>query len=146
MRLSRAPLTASLALLAATAGMIVPKVADAYRPRAAAAITGQITAGSFVMPGQGNIEVAFSPDEGAEDLVVKVIDSARQNVWVMAYSFTSTPITQALVRAANRRVDVDIVVDAKQNLHSKVARAALNALVLAGADVRTISVYADAHG
>ena len=44
-------------------------------------------------------EVAFSPDEGGEALVVKVIDSAKSELRVLSYSFTSAPVTAALLRA-----------------------------------------------
>ena len=64
---------------------------------------------------QGAIEFGFSPDEGAERLVLRVIDSARSEIRLMAYSFTSVPVTQALLAARKRGVDVALVVDAKSN-------------------------------
>ena len=66
----------------------------------------------------------------------------------MAYSFTSAPITQALIRARRRGVAVFMVVDYKDNVTEDrygKSRAALSALVEAGAQVRTISVYPIAH-
>ncbi len=56
-------------------------------------------------------EVAFSPNGGATDLVVRAIDSATQSVRVASYSFTSRPIAAALARARGRGVDVALVVD-----------------------------------
>jgi phosphatidylserine/phosphatidylglycerophosphate/cardiolipin synthase-like enzyme len=103
---------------------------------------------SITMPAQGTMEVAFSPNEGAESLVIKVIDSARSELRVMAYSFTSVPVVEALLRARHRpghAVDVQVVVDAKENLRSRNAIAAMNALVNAGVVVRTIDVYPIAH-
>ncbi|WP_432262980.1 phospholipase D family protein [Cupriavidus sp. TMH.W2] len=100
------------------------------------------------VPATGTIEVAFSPNEGSEALVVKVIDSAKTEIRLLAYSFTSAPVTAALLRAKQRGVDIAMVVDAKNNLsedRSGKARAALNALVNAGIRVRTISVYAIHH-
>jgi len=47
---------------------------------------------SFEVPATGSIEVAFSPSEGSEALVVKVVDSARSELRVLAYSFTSAPV------------------------------------------------------
>src|SRR5438876_6694540 len=103
---------------------------------------------SFAMPAAGTIEVAFSPNEGSEALVVKVIDSAKSELRVLSYSFTSAPVTAALLRAKKRGVDVRVVADHKNNVSqdsSGKARAALSALVNAGVDVRTISVYPIHH-
>jgi len=103
---------------------------------------------SFEVPATGTIEVAFSPSEGGEALVVKVADSARTELRILAYSFTSAPVTAALLRAKKRGVDVRLVADEKNNVtedRSGKARAALSALVNAGIDVRTISVYAIHH-
>ena len=103
---------------------------------------------SFTMPAAGTVEVAFSPNEGSEALVIKVIDSAKSELRVLSYSFTSAPVTAALLRAKKRGVDVRLVADQKNNVsedRSGKARAALSALVNAGADVRVISVYPIHH-
>lgn len=103
---------------------------------------------SVAVPAAGTIEVAFSPHEGSEALVIKVIDLARSDLRVLSYSFTSAPVTSALLRAKKRGVDVRLVADHKNNLSadsSGKARAALSALVNAGIDVRTISVYPIHH-
>lgn len=103
---------------------------------------------SFTMPASGTIEVAFSPNEGSEALVIKVIDSAKSELRLLSYSFTSAPVTSALLRAVKRGVDVRLVADRKNNISadsSGKARAALSALVNAGVDVRTISAYPIHH-
>jgi phosphatidylserine/phosphatidylglycerophosphate/cardiolipin synthase-like enzyme len=103
---------------------------------------------SFTMPAAGTVEVAFSPNEGSEALVVKVIDSAKSELRVLSYSFTSAPVTSALLRAKKRGVDVRLVADQKNNVSqdsSGKARAALSALVNAGVDVRVIGVYPIHH-
>jgi phosphatidylserine/phosphatidylglycerophosphate/cardiolipin synthase-like enzyme len=103
---------------------------------------------SFTMPASGTIEVAFSPNEGSEALVIKVIDSARSELRLLSYSFTSAPVTSALLRAVKRGVDVRLVADRKNNISadsSGKARAALSALANAGIDVRTIGAYAIHH-
>ncbi len=100
------------------------------------------------MPATGAIEVAFSPDEGAQALVLKVIDSSRHELSLLAYSFTSSPVVSALIRARKRGVDVRVVADAHGNLDSDrnpKARAALSALANAGIDVRVIDVYPIHH-
>src|SRR5438067_9074577 len=47
--------------------------------------------GSQEVPATGSIEVAFSPNEGSEALVLKVIDSAKREIRLLSYSFTSAP-------------------------------------------------------
>ena len=96
----------------------------------------------------GTLEVAFSPKQGAEALVLKAIDSARSSIKVMAYSFTSSRVTAALLRAQKRGVAVSLVADEQHNLKngaSPKARAAFSALSLAGAQVRVISAFAIHH-
>lgn len=98
----------------------------------------------------GSLEVAFSPGGGGgEELVVKVIDSARSEIKVLAYSFTSAPIVRALLAAQKRGVSISIVADEKSNLSegggNQKAVAALSALANAGVDVRTTSAFAIHH-
>lgn len=94
------------------------------------------------------VESAFSPDGGAESLVLRTIASARQSLRLAAYSFTSAEVVRALLDAKRRGLDVAVVVDAKNNLaddRSGKARAALAALATAGVSVRSISRYAIHH-
>ncbi|WP_245912846.1 phospholipase D family protein [Limnohabitans curvus] len=106
------------------------------------------TAGQAVRAA-GSLEVAFSPAGGGEELVIKVIDSARSEIKVLAYSFTSAPIVRALLAAHKRGVAVSIVADEKSNLSegggNQKALAALSALANAGVDVRTSNAYAASH-
>ena len=99
---------------------------------------------SFVVPTAGEIEVAFSPNEGSEQLVLKVIDSAKSEIKMLAYSFTSTPVVKALVQAKKKGVSISLVVDHKGNQGAK-SRAALSILVNVGCDVRTITAYQIHH-
>lgn len=99
-------------------------------------------------PRNGAIEVAFSPNQGAEELVIKVVRNASKAIDVMAYSFTSAPITSALLAAHKRGVKVRLVVDEKHNLEegaSRRARAALSALANAGVQVYVTSQFAIHH-
>lgn len=57
---------------------------------------------------------AFSPKQGATQLVIKTISSAKKSVHVAAYSFTSRPIADALVQTYQRGVDVKVVLDKSQ--------------------------------
>lgn len=100
------------------------------------------------VPAAGQLEVGFSPDAGAERLVLKVIGSAQRDIRILAYTFTSAPVTAALIEARHRGVDVALVVDHKANLvddRSGKAQRALAALANAGCRIRTISVYPIHH-
>jgi phosphatidylserine/phosphatidylglycerophosphate/cardiolipin synthase-like enzyme len=53
----------------------------------------------------------FSPKGGCQDAVVREIQKARREILVQAYSFTSDPISKALVEAKKRGVQVEILLD-----------------------------------
>ncbi|CAG9260871.1 Phosphatidylserine/phosphatidylglycerophosphate / cardiolipin synthase-like protein [Burkholderia diffusa] len=93
------------------------------------------------------IEVGFSPEGSAEQLVLQAIGSARSSIRLAAYSFTSPQVVNALIAAKRRGVDVAVVVDEKNNLRedARSGRAALNLLVNNGIPARTISVYPIHH-
>jgi phosphatidylserine/phosphatidylglycerophosphate/cardiolipin synthase-like enzyme len=59
-------------------------------------------------------QVFFSPGGGCTQAVVQQLNSAKSNVLVQAYSFTSAPIAKALVNAANRGVTVSVILDKSQ--------------------------------
>ena len=56
----------------------------------------------------------FSPNGGCTEAVVKSIDESTESVKVQAYSFTSRPIAEALVRAKKRGDKVIIILDKSQ--------------------------------
>jgi phosphatidylserine/phosphatidylglycerophosphate/cardiolipin synthase-like enzyme len=58
-----------------------------------------------------DIQVFYSPKGGCEEAVVREIKRAHREILVMAYSFTSEPITLALVEAKKRGLTVDILLD-----------------------------------
>jgi phosphatidylserine/phosphatidylglycerophosphate/cardiolipin synthase-like enzyme len=58
-----------------------------------------------------SLQAHFSPKGGCTDAIVHEIQQARHEVLVLAYSFTSKPIAQALVDAKLRGVHVEIVLD-----------------------------------
>ncbi|MGB9153518.1 MAG: phospholipase D family protein [Alphaproteobacteria bacterium] len=80
--------------------------------------------GAQVMPPPVSVELAFSPNGGATELVIKAIGAAKQSIHVAAYAFTSRPIAKALVDARKAGIDVEIVVDHEQiekDNHSEAA-------------------------
>jgi phosphatidylserine/phosphatidylglycerophosphate/cardiolipin synthase-like enzyme len=141
----------TLALLSLAIALACPGVATArtkHRSLVQAAVSAYEQQHTFQLPATGSIEVAFSPDEGSEHLVIKVIDAAQSELRLLSYSFTSAAVVDALIRARHRGVAVTLVADEKNNIkedRSGKARAALSALVNAGAEVRVISVYPIHH-
>jgi len=75
---------------------------------------------TYVLAGK----VYFSPKGGAQTAIVEQIQSAKSSIYVQAYSFTSKPIIDALVRAKNRGVNVIAILD-KSNLSDRYTAADL---------------------
>lgn len=59
----------------------------------------------------GGIDVYFSPQDKALPFILEQIEQARSNIVVMAFSFTSAPIADALVHAVERGVRVEGVME-----------------------------------
>lgn len=62
----------------------------------------------------GTIEVFFSPNGGVTSAIVSEIVSAKKEVLVQAYSFTSIPIAKSLLDAKKRGIMVEAVFDKSQ--------------------------------
>src|SRR6266851_26224 len=58
-----------------------------------------------------SVSMHFSPKGGCTDAVVAEIKNAHREILVLAYSFTSKPIAQALVDAKLRGVHVEVILD-----------------------------------
>ncbi len=58
-----------------------------------------------------SIFVCFVPDGHGNSLIVKLIDHAKRSVLVEAYNFTSKSIFNALIRAKQRGLRVEILLD-----------------------------------
>jgi phosphatidylserine/phosphatidylglycerophosphate/cardiolipin synthase-like enzyme len=88
------------------------------------------------------LEPHFSPNGGCTAAVVRELGNATSRVRVLAYSFTSAPIADALEAARARGVDVSVVLDAGQatDPHSLGGR-----LSAAGIPVRYDHAHAIAH-
>ena len=59
-------------------------------------------------------QVCFMSGQNCTQLIVNIINAARKQILVQAYSFTSMPIAKALVDAKRRGVDVKIILDKSQ--------------------------------
>jgi phosphatidylserine/phosphatidylglycerophosphate/cardiolipin synthase-like enzyme len=140
------PFIALLAVLTATQ-------ASAYGHKStfkdiASEVRTSLGAGIRTVPAAGSIDVGFSPDDGAEALVLRVIGSAKQSLRMSAYSLTSPSIVKALIAAKQRGVDVQVVADYKNNVvedKSGKGRRALNLLTEAMIPTRTIRAYDKHH-
>ena len=62
----------------------------------------------------GTTDVYFSPHGGCTDAIVKELASARTEILVQAYSFTSKPIAKALLDARKRGLKIEVVLDKSQ--------------------------------
>jgi len=61
-----------------------------------------------------DIKACFTPSENCTSEIVSEIDKAKKSLYMQAYSFTSDPISKALVEAKKRGVDVKVLLDKSQ--------------------------------
>nr|WP_245549155.1 phospholipase D family protein [Noviherbaspirillum massiliense] len=90
-----------------------------------------------------SIQAAFAPWDNLEDLIVKAINTANNQVLVQAYLLTSKKIAAALIDARRRGIDVRILADAEQE--AKAASSRLPELAAAGIPVWLETKYQNAH-
>ena len=62
----------------------------------------------------GTVQVAFSPEDDAAEIVVQAIHGAKKQVLVQAFSFTHRRIAEALIEAKRHGVDVQVIADQEQ--------------------------------
>lgn len=98
---------------------------------------------SQTFPAGGSAEVAFSPADDPEALLVRVLGSARKSVFVHAYVFTSRKLAGAIVDTHARGVRVEVLADAGMNRRAKGN--AIPMLLAAGVPVAFETDYAAAH-
>jgi len=91
----------------------------------------------------GSIELAFTPGDRIDRLIVATIDAAQLEVLVLAYSFTDRSIARALVRAQQRGVRVSVVADREQA--RALPQNVLADLVAGGVAVRVDGNFQAAH-
>lgn len=97
---------------------------------------------SQVFPSKGTVELAFSPADDPEAVLVSVVDAAHASVHVQAYVFTSKPIARALLRAHQRGVAVSVLADAVMNARGG---GAIAELLEGGVALAFETRYAAAH-
>ncbi len=96
-----------------------------------------------VLEATGTVTLAFTPEEDATGLLVRLLDGARREVRVQAYSFTSRALAAALIRAHRRGVTVEVVADAEQA--ERISSPRLAELVAAGVPVLLDAAHTAAH-
>lgn len=87
--------------------------------------------------------VYFTPWDDAEGAIMRAIRSARQQVLVQAYIFTSGPIAGELISAKKRGIDVRVTADQEQA--ERVATSRIADLARAGIPVWLEARYGAAH-
>lgn len=71
----------------------------------------EFSAPAIASKGAGNVDAYFSPRGGVTAAIVNEIDGASKKILVQAYSFTSKPIANALIRAERRGAEVTVIID-----------------------------------
>jgi phosphatidylserine/phosphatidylglycerophosphate/cardiolipin synthase-like enzyme len=87
-------------------------------------------------------QVYFSPGGGATAAICQALSTAKSSILVQAYSFTSAPIAEALVKAHKRGVKVQVILDRSQRTQ-KYSSATF--LVNSGIPTRIDAAHAIAH-
>lgn len=82
------------------------------------------------------IQVGFSPEGSARQLVLETIGGAKERIQILAYAFQAPDIMQALVDAKRRGVQVQVVVDKKRN-QNKPSKQAMDFVTRQGVELRT---------
>ncbi len=73
-----------------------------------------------------SVKVCFTPNQRCQSLILQAITQAQRTIHVQAYSFTSQPIANALIKAHEKGVHVQVLADKSQETakHSKIQRLA----------------------
>ena len=68
-------------------------------------------------------EVYFSPEASGQKVLCRLIDGAQSHVRVAAFHFAETPILDALIRAHQRGIKVEVLLD-KEHIEYRPKKAA----------------------
>jgi phosphatidylserine/phosphatidylglycerophosphate/cardiolipin synthase-like enzyme len=100
-------------------------------------------AGETRFPATGQIEMAFTPGDRIDNLIIASIGAAKHEVLVNAYSFTQRRIAGALIAARKRGVTVQVIADSQQA--ATLPQNVLAELAKGGVDVWLDANYQAAH-
>lgn len=93
--------------------------------------------------GTAQIKVLFSPNDDVQREIVRTLNAAKKQVLVQAYLLTDDKITNALIAAHQRKVDVRVLLDAVRTQQASGSDA--SALSHAGISVKVENRYENAH-
>jgi phosphatidylserine/phosphatidylglycerophosphate/cardiolipin synthase-like enzyme len=96
-----------------------------------------------VTPAQGTVQVAFTPWDDAESLLLETLGRARREILVQAYLLTSRAIAASLIAAKQRGLEVSVLADARQ--HADNPSSLLSSLAEKGIPVWLETRYRNAH-
>ena len=114
----------------------------AFSPRQ---VTTTVTVTAPLLDGGGLgrvLDVCFLWSRRCDEMVARLIDSARSRVLVTSYSFKNRWIAEALIRAYRRGVEVKVVMDASQ---ARAGGSQYWNLWLSGIEVRTLWDFRPLH-
>jgi phosphatidylserine/phosphatidylglycerophosphate/cardiolipin synthase-like enzyme len=94
-------------------------------------------------PAAGTVEIAFTPGDAVDNLIIAAIDRAQTEILVHAYTFTHRRIAQALINARHRGVTVAVLADREQA--RAVPQNVLAQLANGGVEVWLDGNFAAAH-
>jgi phosphatidylserine/phosphatidylglycerophosphate/cardiolipin synthase-like enzyme len=63
----------------------------------------------------GTVQYAFTGADHADEMIIAAIDAAQRQVLMQAYSLTHRRITDSLIRARSRGLEVAVIVDQEQS-------------------------------
>lgn len=104
-----------------------------------------VSGATFAAP---SVEVGFSSgkdDHSAQTMVLHLINGAHKSIEMMAYEFKAPDIVAALDKAAERGVNVSVVIDYRANKGNKLALAAVSDAISHGIVIRVDSHYHIQH-
>ena len=99
---------------------------------------------TMVFSATASVQVGYSPEGSARALVLDAINSAHHSIDMMAYTFQSADIVQALVDAQKRGVTVRAVIDKKRNQNT-TSQKAIALATASGINIRLDSHYHIQH-
>jgi phosphatidylserine/phosphatidylglycerophosphate/cardiolipin synthase-like enzyme len=94
----------------------------------------------------GTVEALFTPGDKIARRIGDLIDDAKHDIKIQAYGFTNSAITNALIAAKRRGIDVQIIEDDGEYLNiNGFSKIKLDSLKAAGAKIYLDSEHAIAH-
>ena len=91
----------------------------------------------------GTVELAFTPNDAVDAMLVAAVNAAEREVLVLAYTFTHPKIARALAAAHQRGVRVELVADHGQSL--ELPQSAVPVLAREGVPVWLDANFGAAH-